>query len=313
MVPHIIILAAGIGKRMKSKKIKVLHELMGKPIIEWVINLAKSLSPESITLVYGKDGEVLKGIFKGINYAFQEKPTGTGAAVSIALKTFKECKGDVIVLSGDTPLLMKESLIRLLEYHKKQNNDATIMTFFPEDPKGYGRIIRKGEEIIQIIEEKDATPTQKEIREVNGGIYVFSIPKLKEALKFLTPNNAQGEYYLTDVISLIKEAGGKVGGVIIENSWELKGINTRRDLAEVTDILRRKKIEALQEEGVTIIMPDTVFIEPEVMVGKDTIIYPNVVLRGKSIIGSNCILEPFVYLVDKEIPSGTIVKSGERI
>ena len=310
MLFHVIILAGGIGKRMKSKKVKVLHEIMGKPMIKWVTDLAESISPESITLVYGKKGEKLKDKFPGLKYAFQKEPTGTGAAVKIALKEIEEEEGNLIVLSGDIPLLSKKSLIDLIDYHKKNNCRVTIMTFCPDNQRGYGRIIRENNEIMKIVEEKDATDSQKKIKEVNGGIYAFSLKHLKIALKKIRPNNAQGEYYLTDVIDLIRRDGGKIGGFKNKNAWELKGVNTRSDLSEIIDTLRIKKIEALQEKGVTIIMPDTVFIEHQVEIGKDSIIYPNTVIRGNTLIGSDCIIEPFVYLMDKKIPRGTTVKSG---
>jgi bifunctional UDP-N-acetylglucosamine pyrophosphorylase/glucosamine-1-phosphate N-acetyltransferase len=310
MVFHIIILAGGISKRMKSKKVKALHEIMGKPMIKWVTDLAYSISPESITLVYGKKGEELKDKFPGLKYAFQEEPTGTGAAVKIALKKIKDEESNVIVLSGDIPLLSKESLISLIDYHKKNNCHVTIMTFCPDDQSGYGRVIRENDEIIKIVEEGDATDSQKEIKEVNGGIYVFSMKPLRKALKKIRPTNAQGEYYLTDVIAFIRKDGGKIGGFKNEKAWELKGVNSRNDLSDIIDTLRIQKIEALQKEGVTIIMPDTVFIEPQVKIGKDTIIYPNTVLMGNTLIGSDCVIEPFVYLMNEKIPQGTTVKSG---
>lgn len=307
---HTIILAAGVGKRMKSKKVKVLHDLMGKTMIEWVIEQAKSISRKSITLVYGNKGKELKNKFSGIQYALQEKPTGTGAAVAAALKKIKEKKGTAVILSGDIPLLRKKTLAKLLDYHQKNAFEVTIMTFCPEKPKGYGRIIREKEEISEIVEEKDANTNQKKIGEVNGGIYVFSIERLRNALKEVTPNNAQGEYYLTDVVSIIREKGGKVGGFKAKDPLELTGVNTRKDFSDAARILRDRKIKTLQEKGVTILLPDTVYIEPQVEVGQDTIIYPNTAISGNTTIGSDCVLEPFVYLKDKKVPSGTTIKSG---
>lgn len=239
---HIAILAGGIGKRMKSKKVKVLHELMGKSMITWVIDLAKSISPKSIILVYGKKGEELKDKFPGIKYAFQEEPNGTGAAAGVALKEIKDKEGNIIILSGDTPLLSKESLEKLINYHEKNALNVTIMTFCPENPTGYGRIIRKEDKIIEIVEERDANPTQKKINEVNGGVYVFSIKHLRDSLKKITPENAQGEYYLTDAIAVIRNAGGKIGGLKTKKPMELKGVNTREDLSELNNFLREKQI-----------------------------------------------------------------------
>jgi bifunctional UDP-N-acetylglucosamine pyrophosphorylase/glucosamine-1-phosphate N-acetyltransferase len=241
MLFHVIILAGGIGKRMKSKKVKVLHELMGKPMITWVVDLAKSISPKSIILVYGKKGKELKDKFPGLKYAFQKEPNGTGAAVEVALHEIKDKEGNVIVLSGDTPLLRKKSLEKLIDYHEKNALNVTIMTFSPANPTGYGRIIRKKDEIIEIVEERDASPTQKKINEVNGGVYVFSIKHLRDSLKKLTPGNAQGEYYLTDVIAITRNFGGKIGGVKTERPMELKGVNTRKDLSELNNFLREQK------------------------------------------------------------------------
>ncbi len=310
MLFHIIILGGGIGKRMKSEKTKVLHEIMGKPMINWVIDLAKSVPSKSITLVYGKKGKELRDTFPGIKYAFQKEPNGTGAAVEVALNKIEDEEGNLIVLSGDTPLLSKESLNDLIKYHKNNNFHVTMMTFYPENTSGYGRVVRKKDEIIKIVEERDANLSEKKIKEVNGGIYIFSLKHLKKALKQVKPNNAQGEYYLTDVITIIRKAGGKIGGFKNKNALELKGVNTRKDLSDINNILRNKKIEALQNEGITILMPDTVFIEPQVKIGKDTIIYPNTVLRGNTVIGTDCVIEPFVYLRNKKIPSGTTIKSG---
>jgi bifunctional UDP-N-acetylglucosamine pyrophosphorylase/glucosamine-1-phosphate N-acetyltransferase len=311
MVFHIIILAGGIGKRMKSEKVKVLHEIMGKTMIKWVIELAKSSQAKSITIVYGKKGKELKDKFPGLKYAFQKEPTGTGAAVSAALSKIEDKEGNLLILSGDIPLLSKKSLNDLIEYHKNNNFDVTIMTFCPENPSGYGKIVRKKDKIIKIVEEKDATQAEKKIKEVNGGIYAFSLKHLKKALKEIKPDNAQGEYYLTDAIAIIRKNGGKIGGLKNKNAFELKGVNTRKDLSDINNILRKQKIKSLQDKGVTILMPDTVFIEPQVRIGKDTIIYPNAVIRGDTIIGKDCVIEPFVHLKNKKIPQGTTVKSGE--
>jgi bifunctional UDP-N-acetylglucosamine pyrophosphorylase/glucosamine-1-phosphate N-acetyltransferase len=232
---------------MKSKKVKVLHEVMGRPMIMWVLDLAKSIPSKSIVLVYGKKGRELKDKFPGIKYAFQKEPNGTGAAVEIALHEIEDNEGNVIVLSGDTPLLSKESLEKLINYHEKNALNVTIMTFCPANPTGYGRIIRKKDEIVEIVEERDASPIQRKIKEVNGGVYVFSIKHLRDSLKKLTPENDQGEYYLTDAISIIRNAGGKVGGVITENPMELKGVNTRKDLSEINNFLRKEKSLARQQ------------------------------------------------------------------
>ncbi len=248
MFPYIVILAGGEGVRMKSRKAKVMHELMGKPIVEWVVDLAKSFSSNHIILVYGKNNREVKDLFQEIDYVLQPEPIGTGNAVSIALKEIHDEEGDVIVLSGDVPLLSEKTLRELITHHKENKCDATLLTFSSPEPTGYGRIIRDGGEIMAIVEEKDATSDQKKIREVNGGIYIFSLKHLRKALKSLSTDNNQSEYYLTDVISLIQKDGSRIEGIKTCRPWELQGINTREDLSKVIEILRRRKIADVQEK-----------------------------------------------------------------
>lgn len=304
----VIILAGGIGKRMKSKKVKALHLIMGKPMVEWVIETARAISPDSILLVYGNKGEEMKNLFQGVNYVFQPEPLGTGDAVSRGLGEIKEEKGHTLILSSDVPLLSSRTIENLIDYHKKNNYDATLLTFIPDNPSGYGRIIREGTEIKAIVEEKDASEEEKRTREVNGGTYIFSLQTLRDAIGLLRPDNTQGEYYLTDVISIIRNKGGKIGGLKIDDPSELKGVNTREDQNGVIELLRRRKIRELQMEGVTIFMPDTVYIEPDVKIGSNTIIHPNVVITGNTVIGSDCIIYPFVHLSGDKIPPGSKIE-----
>lgn len=306
---NVIVLAGGVGKRMKSEKVKVLHDIMGKKMVEWVIETAKGLSPDSVTLVYGKKGETMESMFGGINYAFQPEPNGTGDAAEIALKDINEEKGDVLILSGDVPLLSRDTLEELYSHHRDNNLHATVLTFRPEDPEGYGRILREDELVKEIVEETDADEEEKKIREVNGGIYVFKMNPLRESLSGLNPDNAQGEYYLTDAISILQRKGYRVGAVETDKLWELQGVNTRQDLSDVVDTLRRRKIESLQNKGVTILNPDTVYIEPDVEVGRDTIIHPGTVLKGKTRIGENCTIKPFVSIEGGKISKNTVVES----
>ncbi len=302
---HVIVLAGGVGKRMKSDKSKIMHLVMGKPMVHWVIENAKAVSPSSITLIYSKKGKEVEGLFPRVDYVLQPEPLGTGDAVSRALNKIEDKKGDVLILSADVPLLSNDTLERLITCHKENDYAATFLTFKPSNPFGYGRIIRDGQEIIRIVEEKDASEEEKKIREVNGGVYIFSLATLRNSIELIKPVNAQIEYYLTDVISIIQKRGGKITGVITDNPSELQGINTRSDLTIVIESMRKRKIRQLQEEGVTILAPWTVYIEPQVEIGRDTIIEPNVVITGNTFIGINCVIGPFVHLVDQKISSGS--------
>lgn len=306
----VMILAGGKGKRMKSRKSKVLHPLMGKTMIEWVIDTARELNPDETIIVYGKKAEEMVDMFSDVKFVLQPVPEGTADAVEKGLKRIEEKEGNVIILSADVPLLKKETVMNLFKYHENSKFDATVLTFEPDDPEGYGRIIYEGEEIVRIVEEKDASQREKEIKEVNGGIYVFSLSALRNSLSQVNDDNAQGEYYLTDVISIIRRDGGKIGGMLTENSRELYGVNTRTDLRRVIDFKRREKIKELEEKGVTFIMPDTVYIEPQVEIKKDTTIYPHVVIRGKTVIGENCIVKPYVQLEDSKIPPDTEIEDS---
>ncbi len=309
----VIIMAGGIGKRMKSKKVKVLHEILGKPLLWYVIELAKSILPERIVVVYGKNGEEIKGKFEGIDYAYQEEPLGTGDAVKRGLERLKDFNGDIIVLSGDVILLRKETILKMVNEHTSKNSDCTILTFIPEEPSHYGRIVREKEEILRIVEAKDATEEEKKIREVNSGVYLFKKDKLEENIVKIDNRNAQGEYYLTDVIGKIKEGKGIIRGVICDDPNEVEGINTRMELANIERIIKNRIIKKLQEEGVTFHFPESIYITPDVTIGRDSEIFPFNVLKGKTHLGENCIVEPFCFLNNANIPDGTIVKRGTII
>ena len=303
----VIIMAGGIGKRMNSKKVKVLHNILGHPLIYYVFETARSINPEKIVVVYGKRGTEIKYMFQDAEYAFQGEPRGTGDAVKIGMSKLKNISGDVLILSGDVPLLTKKTINALQEYHKDGNYDVTILTFIPEDPNYYGRIVKEGNEILKIVEYKDATSEEKRIKEVNSGIYIFKKNALEMALSFIKNNNAQGEYYLTDAIEVIRERGGKIGGIAAEDPKEVSGINTRKELTDIIEYKRKKIIENLMEDGVSIIMPHTVYIEDNVKIGRDTTIYPFNIIMGNTIIGEDSIIEPFCYIKD------ALVKKGQRI
>ncbi|HDI83324.1 MAG TPA: hypothetical protein ENF18_05985 [candidate division WOR-3 bacterium] len=313
MALGVIIMAGGIGKRMKSERVKVLHNLLGKPVLFYVVERAKSLNPDEIVVVYGKKGMEIKGMFSGIRYAYQEVPMGTGDAVMKALGEIEGFEGEIMVLSGDVPLLTEDTLNKLIQHHRNGGYKSTILTFYPPEPGAYGRIVREGDEVMRIVEARDATDEELQIKEVNSGIYVFHSEYLRKGLTMIDNKNAQGEYYLTDVIQKIREMGGKVGGVPADDPFEVSGINTREELSIVEDVLRKRIIKHFQENGVTFHMPDTIYIETGVSIGEDTEIYPFCYIGGNTRIGRGCTIEPFCYLYDAMVKDGERVKAGKGI
>lgn len=306
-----VILAAGQGTRMKSEVPKVLHKVLGKPMIQWVIDQLKQTSPAEIITVLGhKSDLVAQVVANQSRIVYQKEQLGTGHAVMMAAECLKDEAGVVVVVCGDTPLLTAESLEALKRQHEKEGNLVTVMTAVAEDPFGYGRIIRaKDGRIAAIIEEKDADFAQKLVREINAGTYCFDQRFLLKALKSLTTDNAQGEYYLTDVIKLAAKEGN-VGGYQLKCFDESLGINNRVQLARAEKIMLKRKTTQLMLDGVTIIDPDRVYIENDVQIGQDTVIEPNVVLIGKTEIGRNCEIRANSRLTDAKIGNGTIVQNS---
>ncbi|WP_058486513.1 bifunctional UDP-N-acetylglucosamine diphosphorylase/glucosamine-1-phosphate N-acetyltransferase GlmU [Defluviitalea phaphyphila] len=297
-----LILAAGEGTRMKSKKSKVLHKVLGKSLVAHVIEAAKYAGSKKICLVIGYKGEeVKKEIGDSVFYVTQKQRLGTGHAVMQA-EEFIEDEGDILVLYGDTPLITGETLKNMIEIHRRENNGVTILSAILEDPTGYGRIIRDKEgNFIKNVEQKDATKEELKVKEVNCGMYCFKSKVLKEALKELTNDNAQGEYYLTDTLHIILSKGYKVNTVIAKDNTEMLGCNSREQLSEVTQIMKRRINKKHMQEGVTIIDPENTYIEPEVVIGMDTIIYPGTYLQGNTIIGENCIIGPNSRICNSKI------------
>ena len=297
-----IILAAGKGTRMKSKLPKVLHKVGGKPMLQHVIDAAKSAGSTREVVVIGDGAELVKQTFSDLEFVLQAEQLGTGHAVLCAKEKFAESTGNVMILCGDTPLFTGELLKNLADAHEKFNAAATVLTAIMPDPKGYGRIIRAdGVDFEKIVEDKDATFEQKKIREVNAGIYCFNVKRLFAALEKVTNDNAQGEYYLPDVLEILRADGGKICAVIAEDYRETLGINSRIQLAEGDKVLRQRKNAELMLKGVTIIDPATTYIDFDVEVGQDTIIYPNTYLEGKTKIGSDCVIGPNVRFTDMTV------------
>ncbi|MBQ7476050.1 MAG: bifunctional UDP-N-acetylglucosamine diphosphorylase/glucosamine-1-phosphate N-acetyltransferase GlmU [Selenomonadaceae bacterium] len=290
-----IILAAGKGTRMKSKLPKVLHKVSGKPMLEHVIDAAKSAGSTREVVVIGSGAELVKKTFSEVEFVMQEEQLGTGHAVLCAKEKFANSTGTVMILCGDTPLFTGELLKNLIDAHEKFNAAATVLTAIMPNPKGYGRIIRADNvDFEKIVEDKDANFEQQKIREVNTGIYCFNVQKLFDALEKVTNDNAQGEYYLPDVLEILRAEGGKICAVVAEDYRQTLGINSRIQLAEAEKILRQRKNAELMLSGVTIIDPATTYIDFDVEVGQDTIIYPNTYLEGKTKIGADCVIGPSV-------------------
>lgn len=295
-----VILAAGEGTRMKSKHPKVTHKLCGSPMVKHVIDAAAGAGIDDIIVVVGyKADEVKECIKDDVKFAIQEEQLGTGHAVMCAEEYIKENSGVTLVLTGDTPLITEKTLSSLISYHNRQGYKATILTADFQNPFGYGRIVRDGEgSVLRIVEHKDASEEEKKIREVNSGIYCFNTDELILALKNIRNGNAQGEYYLTDVIEIIRKKGLPVGAYLIENTSEILGINSRVQLAEAAEAMRKRINSNLMEEGVSLMDPGTVYIDKGVKIGKDTVIYPGTVIEGSTVIGEDCIIGPNSRLVD---------------
>lgn len=288
-----LILAAGQGKRIKSDLPKVLHKVCGKEMVNHVIDTLRKSDIDAINVIVGKGAELVKENTKSRNvtYSLQEEQLGTGHAVKCAIDFLNGKKGTVAVFNGDAPLITEETIKALFKAHSENGNSVTILTSILEDSSGYGRIIRDGNEVLKIVEHKDCNDEELKVKEINSGMYCFEIESLVECLGNLSNNNSQGEYYLTDVIGMLKEKNEKVGALVI-NHEETLGVNSRVQLAEVESILRKRINNKHLENGITIIDPNTTYIGIDVEIGQDTIIYPGNVLEGNTTVGKNCILYP---------------------
>ena len=294
-----VILAAGKGTRMKSNTPKVLHKIMDKTLLGYVLDNVKNISQEAFVIVGHHAQEVEKFVeenYKNAKTVLQAPQLGTGDAVSKVCPFLKDYKGLVLILCGDTPLIKEDTLKEFIDYHKSQNSDLTVMSAIFDNPANYGRIIRENDGSLKcIVEEKDASPEQKSVKEINAGIYCLDWSKISPAFSQLTSNNAQGEYYLTDIIEWGKKSKLSVNAFTLKNNEEIFGINSRLHLAEATKIMNERKLTELMENGVTIVDPSSTWISEDTEIGKDTIIYPSTYLEGKNKIGANCKIGPFAH------------------
>jgi len=309
---HVGILAAGKGTRMKSGRPKVLHQVAGRPMIDYAIVAARSLSPTTTTVVVGHMKELLqKGLerYPELSFVTQEPQLGTGHALLQTADLLEGKNGFVLMLSGDVPLLTGHTLAALLRKQEESGVAATVLTSSIDQPYGYGRIVRLRGKVSRIVEERDASPAQRKIKEVNGGVYVFSLPPLFDALRGLATANAQGEYYLTDLISTYRRRKLGVETVLLEDSNEIRGINSRSELAEASRIVRQKKNEELMAAGVTIEDPATTYIDEAVIVGADTVIHPGVHLEGKTEIGQACEIHAGVRIINSTLDDRVTVQN----
>lgn len=294
-----VILAAGKGTRMKSETPKVLHKIFEKPLLGYVLDNIKTITNENFVIIGHHADEVKEYVEKNYQNAktvLQTPQLGTGHAVSMVCPYLKDFKGQVLILCGDTPLITSETLKKFVEFHNSNNSDLTVMSTIFENPTNYGRIIREQDGSLKcIVEEKDATPEQKAVKEVNAGIYILDWAKIAPAFSQLTSNNAQGEYYLTDIIEWGKKNNLRVNAFILENSDEIYGINSRKNLAEATRIMNTRKLNSLMDNGVTIVDPNSTWISEDTEIGSDTIIYPSTYIEGANQIGKNCKIGPCAH------------------
>ncbi len=307
-----VILAAGQGTRMKSKLYKVLHPVCGKPMVEHVVENIQTLNVSRIVTVVGHGAEKVKDqLGEKSEYVLQEEQLGTAHAVIQAESILSELEGTTLVVCGDTPLIQPETMKALFEHHHNQNAKATILTAVAGNPTGYGRVIRDANgQVSQIVEQKDATPEQQLVTEINTGTYCFDNKALFDALKLVNNENAQGEYYLPDVIEILQKQGEIVSAYTCANLDETLGVNDRVALAQAEEIMRALINEKHMRNGVTIINPLSTHISADAQIGRDTVIKPGTIIEGNTIIGEDCIIGPNSNIVNSRIGDRTTVQNS---
>ncbi len=303
MRKFVVVLAAGKGTRMKSRLYKVLHQVCGKTMVEHVVEAAQAIKPDKIVTVVGNGAEEVKKVLAGKSeFALQEKQLGTGDAVLTAKDQLAGEKGATLVITGDTPLFTSETFQKLFDYHENKGNAATVLTAQAPNPYGYGRIIRDDQDnVLRIVEQKDGSPEDLKVKEINTGVFCFDNQLLFEALTHVDNQNAQGEYYLTDVLEILRNEGQRIGAYRMRDFSESIGVNDRIALAQATKIMQQRINEKHMANGVTFIDPATAYIDADVKIDCDTVIEGNVVIKGKSVIGRNCLITSGSRIVDSQI------------
>jgi bifunctional UDP-N-acetylglucosamine pyrophosphorylase / glucosamine-1-phosphate N-acetyltransferase len=306
---HIVILAAGKGTRMKSARPKVLHHVAGLPMIEYVLATAATLAPRSTTVVIGHEAQTVRTALKHHNVAFvvQQPQLGTAHALLSAEPVLRSASGTLVMLSGDVPLLTRGSLAALIDRHQSARAAATLVTAEVPEPSGYGRIVRTNGRIDRIVEERDASAAERRIQEINAGIYAFALEGLFDAIRSIAAQNAQREYYLPDLVEIFRRSGREVETVLVPDANEIRGINGRRELAEVSRIVRQQKNAELMDAGVTIEDPSTTYIDRDVIIGPDTIVHPGVSIEGTTVIGSGCEIHSGVRIISSRVGDGVTI------
>lgn len=312
MEKYVVVLAAGKGTRMKSKLYKVLHKVCGKTMVEHVVDAAQGVNPAEIVTIVGTGaGDVEKVLADKSKFAFQEKQLGTGDAVMTAREELGDKDGATLVVTGDTPLFTTDTFNELFKYHAEKGNAATVLTAEAPNPFGYGRIIRDDQgNVLRIVEQKDGKPEELKVKEINTGVFCFDNKKLFEALKHVNNDNAQGEYYLTDVLEILRNSGERVGAYKMPDFSESLGVNDRIALAQATKTMQRRINEQHMRDGVSFIDPDTAYIDADVKIGNDTVIEGNIVIKGNTEIGSDCYITSGSRIVDSKIGNNVTVTSS---
>lgn len=313
-----IVLAAGKSTRMKSALPKVLHEVCGRPMIEYVLDATRAAGVTRIVAVVGHRADLVQARLArhpDVEFALQAEQKGTGHAVMMCRQQLAQHRGPVLILAGDTPLLRRESLTALLQAQEQQGAAAVIGTAETEANQGLGRIVRNAAgDFLRIVEEKDASPAEKQIREINTGCYAFDAQQLFAALDQIRPDNAQAEYYLTDCPKVLLQAGKPVVALKAFDVAEALGVNTRAQLAEVTQTLQQAAHLRLMLSGVTIVAPQQTYIDPRAQIGPDTVIEPFTVIRGPAVIGGDCRIGPHAVIDGAaQIPDGSVIGPFETI
>ncbi len=322
-VSAVIVLAAGGGTRMKSQRSKLLHEVAGRPMLSWAVAAARGLHPDHLVVVVGHLRDQVEAHLADdapdVSTAVQAEQKGTGHAVARGLEGLGDLSGEVVVTYGDVPMLTSQTLAELVQAHRDGGFLATVLTADVPDPTGYGRILRQGERVAGIIEHKDASPTQRLISEINSGIYVFDAEALQQGVAALSNDNAQGEYYLTDVVTMA--ASGRlsgsdrsltgVGAYRTEDLWQTEGVNDRVQLARINAEVNRRIVEGWMRAGVTVADPDTTWIQPDVDLGTDVTVLPGTLLNGATSVGEGATVGPDTTLTDCEVGAGAVVSRTE--